>query len=72
MQTLFGRVALPNQSIQLMAMLTYVVSRLNTVDSLVADVMVLARDHKQCGITERHYTYVGQALHVCRAGTTRM
>ncbi|GAB3509191.1 globin family protein [Spirosoma knui] len=62
LQIIFGRAGLPEQSIQLMAMLTYVVSRLNNVDSMVEDAAVLARYYEHRGITEQHYTYVGQAL----------
>ncbi|UFH57532.1 globin family protein [Spirosoma sp. KNUC1025] len=59
---LFSRTPLPEQSVKLMTMLTYVVSRLNNLDRIVQDVTALARRHERYGVQEHHYAYVGQAL----------
>ncbi|MBD2705858.1 hemin receptor [Spirosoma sp. BT702] len=59
---LFSRTAMPEQSVKLMAMLTYVVSKLHNVDSIVQDVTALARRQECYDVTEQHYVHVGQAL----------
>ncbi|GAB3704945.1 globin family protein [Spirosoma flavus] len=61
-RSLFSRTPLPEQSVKFMALLTYVVSRLNEIDSIVQDVTALAQRHQRYGITEKHYVYVGQSL----------
>lgn len=59
---LFGRTTVPEQSKKLLATLTYVVTRLDRLESVVADVEALARRHVRYGVQEHHYAVVGQAL----------
>lgn len=59
---LFSRTTVPEQSKKLLATLTYVVTRLDRLDSVVADVEALARRHVRYGVQEHHYVLVGQAL----------
>ncbi|MFN8344166.1 MAG: globin family protein [Spirosomataceae bacterium] len=59
---LFSRTSVPEQSNKLSATLTYVVTRLDRLDTVVADVEALARRHVQYGVQEHHYVVVGQAL----------
>lgn len=59
---LFIRTSVPEQSKKLLATLTYVITRLDQLDSVVADVETLARRHVQYGVQEHHYVLVGQAL----------
>lgn len=59
---LFSRTSMPEQSKKLLATLTYVVTRLDRLDSVVTDVEVLARRHVHYGVQEHHYALVGQAL----------
>ena len=59
---LFSRTSVSEQSKKLLATLTYVVTRLDQLDSVVADVEALARRHVRYGVQEHHYAVVGQAL----------
>jgi nitric oxide dioxygenase len=59
---LFSRTTVPEQSKKLLATLTYVITRLDRLDSVVADVEALARRHVHYGVQEHHYVLVGQAL----------
>ncbi|MGM9511593.1 globin family protein [Larkinella sp. GY13] len=59
---LFSRTSIPDQSKKLLATLTYVVTRLDRLDSVVPDVEALARRHVHYGVQEHHYVLVGQAL----------
>lgn len=59
---LFIRTSVPEQSKKLLATLTYVITRLDQLDSVVADVEALARRHVHYGVQEYHYVLVGQAL----------
>lgn len=59
---LFSRTAVPEQSKKLLATLTYVITRLDRLESVVADVEALARRHVRYGVQEHHYVVVGQAL----------
>lgn len=59
---LFIRTSVPEQSKKLLATLTYVITRLDQLDSVVADVETLARRHVHYGVQEYHYMLVGQTL----------
>ncbi|GAB2554477.1 globin family protein [Spirosoma areae] len=59
---LFSRTSVPEQSKKLLATLTYVITRLDRLDSVVTDVQALARRHVHYGVQEHHYVLVGQAL----------
>ncbi|GAA4451268.1 hypothetical protein GCM10023189_13080 [Nibrella saemangeumensis] len=43
-------------------MLTYVINRLDKLDSIVQEVSALARRHQHYGVADHHYAYVGQSL----------
>jgi hemoglobin-like flavoprotein len=59
---LFIRTSVPEQSKKLLATLTYVITRLDQLDSIVADIEALARRHVGYGVREHHYVLVGQTL----------
>ncbi|MBO0930857.1 globin family protein [Fibrella aquatilis] len=59
---LFIRTSVPEQSKKLLATFTYVITRLDQLDTVVADVEALARRHMHYGVQEHHYVVVGQAL----------
>lgn len=59
---LFSRTSVPEQSKKLLATLAYVITRLDRLESIVADVEALARRHVHYGVQEHHYVLVGQAL----------
>lgn len=59
---LFSRTSVPEQSKKLLATLTYVITRLDRLESVVADVEALARRHVHYGVQEHHYVVVGQTL----------
>lgn len=59
---LFSRTTTPEQSRKLLAMLAYMVARLDNPDSLVADLTKLAQRHIRYGVKDRHYDLVGEAL----------
>ncbi|GAB3643338.1 globin family protein [Spirosoma arcticum] len=59
---LFSRTSVPEQSKKLLATLTYIITRLDRLDSVVTDVEALARRHVHYGVQEYHYVLVGQAL----------
>jgi len=59
---LFSRTSVPEQSKKLLATLTYVISWLDRLDSIVPEVEALARRHVHYGVQIHHYALVGQAL----------
>lgn len=59
---LFSRTSVPEQSRKLLATLTYVITRLDRLDTVVADIEMLARRHVRYGVQDHHYVVVGQAL----------
>lgn len=59
---LFSRTSVPEQSKKLLATLTFVITRLDRPDTIVAEVEALARRHVHYGVQEHHYNVVGQAL----------
>lgn len=59
---LFSRTSIPEQSKKLLATLTYIITRLDQLDNIAADIKALARRHVQYGVREHHYYMVGQAL----------
>lgn len=52
----------PEQSRKLIAMIQYVIGRLDTLEDIFDEVSKLARRHVQYGVKEEHYQVVGQAL----------
>jgi hemoglobin-like flavoprotein len=56
------RAPVPEQSKKLLAMISYVISKLDRLDEIVDEVGKLAQRHVQYGVQEKHYTIVGVAL----------
>ena len=52
----------PEQSKKLMAMIGYVINKLDKLDDILYEVAHLAKRHVQYGVKDEHYTYVGRAL----------
>ena len=50
------------QSQKFVAMITFVVHKLNTLDQIIADVTSLGESHKRYGVMPRHYEIAGLAL----------
>lgn len=59
---LFARTAQPEQSRKLLAMLGYVINRLNSLETIMDDVSQLAQRHVRYGVKDHHYALVGEAL----------
>ncbi len=53
---------IPEQSKKLLAMMNYVIAKLDKLDDIVDEVAKLARKHIQYGVQPEHYTIVGNAL----------
>lgn len=53
---------MPEQSKKLLAMIGYIINKLDRLEDIVADVAQLAKRHVQYGVKDEHYTYVGRAL----------
>lgn len=51
-----------SQAIKLSAMLTYVVSRLDRLDTIMDDIRKLAVNHNRYGAQPAHYAVVGECL----------
>jgi hemoglobin-like flavoprotein len=59
---LFSRTSVPEQSKKLLAMLSYVISKLDNLEGIIEEVVKLAQRHAGYGVREEHYTEVGGAL----------
>ena len=53
---------MPEQSKKLLAMINYVISKLDKLEDILAEVAKLARRHVSYGVKPDHYTIVGEAL----------
>lgn len=53
---------MPEQSKKLLAMINYVISKLNKLEDILDEVAKLARRHVSYGVKPDHYTLVGEAL----------
>ena len=53
---------MPEQSKKLLAMINYVISKLNKLEDILDEVAKLARRHVSYGVKPDHYTIVGEAL----------
>jgi nitric oxide dioxygenase len=62
LKPMFGRTTVPEQSKKLLAMLAYVISKLDSLEDIIDEIAKLARRHVKYGVEDSHYTYVGQAL----------
>lgn len=56
------RTGIPEQSKKLLAMLGYVIAKLDKLDDIIDEVRKLAIRHVHYGVKETHYTAVGSAL----------
>jgi hemoglobin-like flavoprotein len=54
--------SIPVQSKKLMTMISYVINRLDKLDTILEDIKNLARRHVKYGVQEEHYELVGAAL----------
>jgi hemoglobin-like flavoprotein len=59
---LFQRTSIPEQSKKLLAMLNYVISKLDKLETLLDEINALALRHVQYGVKTEHYEKVGAAL----------
>ncbi len=59
---LFAYTSHPEQSRKLLTMLGYVISRLNSLETVLDDVSQLAQRHVRYGVKDHHYAWVGDAL----------
>jgi hemoglobin-like flavoprotein len=59
---LFNRTSVSEQSKKLLAMLSYVISKLDKLEDIIEEVVKLAQRHASYGVKEEHYTVVGGAL----------
>ncbi len=59
---MFSRTAIPEQSKKLLAVLSYVISKLEALDEITDEVSKLAQRHVKYGVKEEHYVPVGVAL----------
>ena len=53
---------MPEQSKKLLAMINYVISKLDKLEDILDEVAKLARRHVSYGVKPDHYTIVGEAL----------
>ena len=53
---------MPEQSKKLLAMINYVINKLDKLDDILDEVAKLAQRHVNYGVKPEHYTSVGQAL----------
>ena len=59
---LFGRTTIPEQSKKLLAMLTYVIRKLDRLEDILDEVAMLAKRHVKYGVEAKHFDAVGAAL----------
>jgi len=59
---MFSRAPMPEQSRKLLVMLTYVISKLDTLGDILEEVKRLAQRHNGYGVKAEHYAAVGAAL----------
>jgi nitric oxide dioxygenase len=62
LKSLFTRTAMPEQSKKLLAMLNYIIGKLDKLSLIVDEVRKLAIRHISYGVKPGHYSIVGQAL----------
>jgi len=59
---MFSRTTTAEQSKKLLAMLGYVISKLDNIGEIIDEVKKLAQRHVHYGVKDEHYTAVGRAL----------
>lgn len=60
---MFGNTEMAEQSRNLIAMLGYIINKLDNLDSIIDEVAKLAKRHVKYGVEPKHYQPVGLALH---------
>lgn len=56
------RSPVPEQSKKLVQMISYVIARLDALDTVMHDIQKLAQRHVRYGVEPKHYDMVGEAL----------
>ncbi|WP_435353363.1 globin family protein [Emticicia sp. SJ17W-69] len=59
---MFSKTSMPEQSRKLISMLSYVVGKLDKLESIIDEVAKLAQRHIKYGVEPKHYEPVGAAL----------
>jgi nitric oxide dioxygenase len=59
---MFSRTTVPEQSKKLLSMLSYVISKLDSLEDILEEITKLAQRHVKYGVQDMHYSYVGAAL----------
>lgn len=62
LRPMFSRTSVPEQSRKLLAMLAYVINKLDALEDIIEDISKLAQRHVKYGVEEKHYNFVGTAL----------
>ena len=62
LKPMFSRTTVPEQSKKLLAMLSYIINKLDSLEDILDEIAKLARRHVNYGVEEKHYGYVGAAL----------
>lgn len=59
---MFRNADIPEQSRKLLSMLSYIISKLDNLDTILDDVAKLSQRHVKYGVQDYHYEKVGEAL----------
>jgi hemoglobin-like flavoprotein len=59
---MFRNTSMTEQSIKLGCMLSYVISKYESMDDVLLEIKALGERHKKYGVKDEHYTAVGEAL----------
>jgi nitric oxide dioxygenase len=59
---MFSHASITEQSVKLISLLSYVISKLDKLDDISMEVVKLAKRHVSYGVKAEHYTAVGLAL----------
>ena len=59
---MFRNTSMTEQSIKLGCMLSYVISKYESMDDVLQEMKALAERHKKYGVKDEHYQAVGEAL----------
>lgn len=62
LKDMFRDTSMKEQSIKLGCMLSYVITKYESMDDVLLEVKALAERHKQYGVKNEHYKAVGEAL----------
>lgn len=62
LKVLFRNTSMTEQSVKLGCMLSYVISKYESMEDVMVEVKALAERHKKYGAKEEHYNDIGEAL----------